>query len=102
MHTCLDRESWWPLLSFPASVGPARVQHQAVLVVAGVKVEEYLSLPVTAEVHVDSATAAGFVVEKHSGSHGELVDFYFGGVRHLLNSLNSKEECNMNYSLSTT
>ena len=82
-HTCLDREARWPLLSLPATVGPARIQHQAVLVIAGVEVEKNLSLPVAAEIYMDSATAASFVAEKHRGSHGKLVDFYFGGVSHL-------------------
>ena len=45
--------------------------------------EENLPLLVAAEIHMDSATAGSFVAEKHSGAHGELVDFYFGGVGHL-------------------
>lgn len=66
----------------PAYVSLARVQHQAVLVIAGVEVEENLSLPVAAEIHMDPATTASFVVEKDGGADSELVDFHFA-ARHL-------------------
>ena len=65
-----------PLLLLPANVGLARVQHEAVLVIAGVEVEENLSLLVAAEIHMDSATAPSFVVEKDGDADSELVNFY--------------------------
>lgn len=79
----LDRESRWSLLLLPANVSLARVQHEAVLVIAGVEVEENLSLLVAAKVHMDPATTPSFVVEKDGGANSKLVDFYFVRFRHL-------------------
>ena len=67
----------------PPNVGPTRVQDEAVLVIAGVEVEENFSLLVAAEIHMDPATAPSFVVEKDGGADGELVDFYFFRFWHL-------------------
>ena len=67
----------------PANVGLARVQHEAILVITGVEVEENLSLLAAAEINVDPATAPSFVVEKDGGPNSELVDSYFFRFWHL-------------------